>query len=210
MKKLLFLLVISALSFTINAQMMSTVQQDSAFIRENYVKSQVQIAMRDGVKLFANIYTPKDASSNNKYPIVMQRTCYDVAPYGKDEYPQMLYYSRYMMREKFIFVEQDVRGRWMSEGTWTNMTPQVINKTKKTDIDESTDAYDTIDWLVKNLPNNNGRVGQYGISYPGFYTVAGALSGHPALKAASPQAPVSDFFFEDFHTTMELLQSVMA
>ncbi|MES2518909.1 MAG: CocE/NonD family hydrolase [Bacteroidota bacterium] len=199
MKKLLFLLVISVLSFTINAQMMSTAQQDSAFIRENYVKSQVQIAMRDGVKLFANIYTPKDASPTNKYPIVMQRTCYDVAPYGKDDYPQMLYYSRYMMREKFIFVNQDVRGRWMSEGTWTNMTPQVISKTKKTDIDESTDTYDTIDWLVKNTPNNNGRVGQYGISYPGFYTVAGALSGHPALKAASPQAPVSDFFFEDFH-----------
>ena len=199
MKKILLLLVICAFSLTANAQMMSVAQQDSAFIRENYVKSQVQIEMRDGTKLFANIYTPKDASPTNKYPIVMQRTCYDVAPYGKDDYPKMLYYSRYMMREKFIFVDQDVRGRWMSEGTWTNMTPQISNKTKKTDIDESTDTYDTIDWLVKNVSNNNGRVGQYGISYPGFYTVAGALSGHPALKAASPQAPVSDFFFEDFH-----------
>jgi putative CocE/NonD family hydrolase len=199
MKKILFSMLICILALRSNAQMMSVAQQDSAFIRENYVKSQVQIAMRDGVKLFANIYTPKDASPTNKYPMVMQRTCYDVAPYGKDDYPKMLYYSRYMMREKFIFVDQDVRGRWMSEGVWTNVTPQIDNKTKNTDVDESSDTYDTIDWLVKNVPNNNGRVGQYGISYPGFYTVAGALSGHPALKAASPQAPVSDFFFEDFH-----------
>ena len=199
MKKLSILLSICLLSFLTKAQTMTVAQQDSAFVRENYVKTQFQIVMRDGVKLFTNVYTPKDASTTNQYPIVMQRTCYDVAPYGKDDYPKMLYYSRYMMREKFIFVEQDVRGRWMSEGIWTNMTPQIDNKTNKMDVDESSDTYDTIDWMVKNIPNNNGKVGQYGISYPGFYTVAGALSGHPALKACSPQAPVSDFFFEDFH-----------
>ncbi len=199
MKKIFITLLFSTLLIVTKAQTLSVAQQDSLFIRENYSKSQVQITMRDGVKLFANVYTPKDASPTNQYPIVMQRTCYDVAPYGKDEMPNMLYYSRYMMREKFIFVNQDVRGRWMSEGTWTNMTPQIPNKTKNTDIDESSDTYDTIDWLVKNIPHNNGKVGQYGISYPGFYTVAGALCGHPALKASSPQAPVSDFFFEDFH-----------
>lgn len=193
MKKVFFFVLIFSLFQTI-----ANAQSDSAFVRENYTKSQVMIAMRDGVKLFANIYTPKDASPSNKYPILMQRTCYSVAPYGKDEYPKKLY-STATMREKFIFVEQDVRGRWMSEGTWTNVTPQIVNKTKTTDVDESTDTYDTIDWLVKNLPNNNGKVGIHGISYPGFYTVAGALSGHPALVAASPQAPVSDFFFEDFH-----------
>ena len=199
MKNLFLVLIISILAFSTKAQTLTVAQQDSAFIRNNYVKTQAQIVMRDGIKLFTNIYTPKDASPTNQYPIVMQRTCYDVSPYGKDEMPRMLYYSRYMMREKFIFVDQDVRGRWMSEGVWTNMTPQISNKTKNTDIDESTDTYDTIDWLVKNLPNNNGKVGQYGISYPGFYTTAGILSGHPALKASSPQAPVSDFFFEDFH-----------
>ena len=198
MKHFFLFLISSLLPLTIKAQTMSVAQQDSAFIRNNYVKTQVQISMRDGVKLFANVYSPKDASPTNQYPIVLQRTCYDVAPYGKDEYPNKLY-SHYMMREKFIFVGQDVRGRWMSEGVWTNMTPQISNKTKNTDVDESSDTYDTIDWLVKNLPNNNGKVGQYGTSYPGFYTVAGALSGHPALKACSPQAPVSDFFFEDFH-----------
>jgi putative CocE/NonD family hydrolase len=168
MKKLFLLLSLLVGMTKISAQSLSVAQQDSAFVRENYVKYQYQISMRDGVKLFTNVYVPKDASANNKYPIVMQRTCYDIAPYGKDDYPQMLYYSRHMMREKFIFVEQDVRGRWMSEGTWTNMTPHIANKKAKTDVDEASDTYDTIDWLVKNVPNNNGRVGQYGISYPGF------------------------------------------
>lgn len=199
MKKLFLLLAVCGFSFLSQAQKMTVAQMDSAFVRENFIKTQYEIVMRDGVKLFTNVYTPKDASPTNKYPILMQRTCYDVAPYGKDEYATLLSYSRYLMREKFIFVNQDVRGRWMSEGTWTNMTPHIPNKKSKSDIDEASDTYDTIDWLVKNLPNNNGRVGQYGISYPGFYSIAGALCGHPALKASSPQAPVSDFFFDDFH-----------
>lgn len=166
--------------------------------RENYTKMQANITMRDGVKLFTNIYIPKDASTTNSYPILMNRTCYSIGYYGKDEMPEVMH-SPSFTKEKFIFVEQDVRGRYMSEGTWTNMTPQVNPKTKPTDVDESSDTYDTIDWLIKNVPNNNGRVGIHGISYPGFYTVVGALSGHPALKAVSPQAPVTDFFFEDFH-----------
>jgi putative CocE/NonD family hydrolase len=163
-------------------------------VKEHYTKKDVYITMRDGVKLFTSIYTPKDASATNKYPIMMQRTCYSVAPYGETKYPGQLGPSKYMMQEGYIFVYQDVRGRWKSEGTWTNMTPVIDNKKKKTDVDEGSDTYDTVDWLIKNLPGNNGRVGQWGISYPGFYTAAGILSNHPALKASSPQAPISDFF----------------
>lgn len=199
MKKLLLLFTLCSFSFYNQAQKLTVAQLDSAFVRENYVKTQYEIEMRDGVKLFTNVYTPKDASANKKYPIILKRTCYSVAPYGKDQLPNLISNSRYLMREKFIFVDQDVRGRWMSEGVFTNMTPHIPNKNSNKDIDEASDTYDTIDWLVKNLPNNNGNVGQFGTSYPGFYTIAGALCGHPALKAASPQAPIADFFFDDFH-----------
>jgi putative CocE/NonD family hydrolase len=171
----------------------------SAYVKEHFTKKDVYITMRDGIKLFTSIYTPKDASVKNKYPIMMQRTCYSIAPYGESKYPGSLGPSKYMMQEGYIFVYQDVRGRYKSEGTWTNMTPVIDNKKSKTDVDEGSDTYDTIDWLIKNVTGNNGRVGQWGISYPGFYTAAGILSNHPALKASSPQAPISDFFFDDFH-----------
>jgi putative CocE/NonD family hydrolase len=164
----------------------------------NFDKKEVYIEMRDGTKLFTAIYTPKDISTNNKYPILMQRTCYSIAPYGEDNFKKSLGPNALLQKDKYIYVYQDVRGRYMSEGVFTNMTPQVAHKTKK-DIDESTDTYDTIDWLIKNIKNNNGKVGQYGTSYPGFYTAVGALANHPALVASSPQAPVSDFFFDDFH-----------
>ncbi|RWY57392.1 CocE/NonD family hydrolase [Mucilaginibacter gilvus] len=176
-------------------------------VKEHYTKKDVYITMRDGVKLFTSIYTPKDASKDNKYPVMMQRTCYSVAPYGETKYPGQLGPSKYIMQEGYIFVYQDVRGRWKSEGTWTNMTPVIDNKKGKTDVDEGSDTYDTIDWLIKNVADNNGRVGQWGISYPGFYTAAGILSNHPALKASSPQAPISDFFFDDFHHNGALLES---
>jgi putative CocE/NonD family hydrolase len=166
---------------------------------EHYNKKEVYITMRDGVKLFTAIYTPKDASSGKKFPMLMQRTCYSIAPYGADKLPARLGPSEIMTKAGYIFVYQDVRGRWKSEGTWTNMTPELDEHKSKKDVDEGTDTYDTIDWLVKNVDNNNGRVGQYGTSYPGFYTAAGILSNHPALKASSPQAPISDFFFDDFH-----------
>ncbi|WP_184547919.1 CocE/NonD family hydrolase [Mucilaginibacter sp. FT3.2] len=169
------------------------------YVKEHFTKKDAYITMRDGKKLFTSIYTPKDASAKNKYPIMMQRTCYSVAPYGEDKYPGKLGPSEYMMKEGYIFVYQDVRGRWKSEGTWTNMTPVIDNKKGKNDVDEGSDTYDTIDWLIKNVAGNNGKVGQWGISYPGFYTAAGILSNHPALKASSPQAPISDFFFDDFH-----------
>ena len=176
-------------------------QTDTGFVRENYRKYEHRIPMRDGTKLFTIVYVPRDASATTKYPVLMQRTCYSIDPYGADKYAARIAPSETMMREKYIVVYQDVRGRYMSEGTWTNMTPHIPKKDPKKDksIDEASDTYDTVDWLVRNVPFNNGRVGQWGISYPGFYTIAGALSGHPALKASTPQAPVSDFFFDDFH-----------
>ncbi|MES2863542.1 MAG: CocE/NonD family hydrolase [Bacteroidota bacterium] len=167
-------------------------------IKDNYDKKEIYITMRDGVKLFTAVYTPKDISKTKKYPILMQRTCYSIAPYGVENFKKSLGPNEFLSKEKYIFVYQDVRGRYMSEGVFTNMTPQVEHKTKK-DIDESTDTYDTVDWLIKNIAFNNGKVGQYGTSYPGFYSAVGTLSKHPALVASSPQAPISDFFFDDFH-----------
>jgi putative CocE/NonD family hydrolase len=167
-------------------------------IQSNYDKKEVYIPMRDGVKLYTAIYTPKDISKNKKYPILMQRTCYSIAPYGEENFKKALGPNPFLEKDKYIFVYQDVRGRYMSEGLFVNMTPQVEHKTKM-DVDESTDTYDTVDWLVKNIQYNNGKVGQYGTSYPGFYTAVGTIANHPALVASSPQAPISDFFFDDFH-----------
>lgn len=169
----------------------------SNYVQDHYTKKEIYITMRDGVKLFTSVYIPKDISKNKKYPIVMQRTCYSVAPYGENNFPSRLGPNQFMMKDGYIYVYQDVRGRYMSEGTFTNMTPQVEHK-NKTNVDESTDTYDTVDWLVKNIPNNNGKVGQYGTSYPGFYTAVGILSHHPALVASSPQAPISNFWNDDF------------
>lgn len=183
---------------------------DSVFVRMNYDKQEVAIPMRDGVKLFTAIYTPKDKTRT--FPILMQRTCYSVAPYGADKYRRSLGPSTYELHDKYIFVYQDVRGRWMSEGKFDNMTPNIPgnDRKNKTAVDESSDTWDTIEWLLKNVKGNNGKVGQYGISYPGFYTAASLPDAHPALKAASPQAPISDFFFDDFHHNGAFLQSYIA
>jgi len=183
---------------------------DSLFVRQHYTKHEYRIPMRDGVHLFTIAYVPNDITGATRYPIVMQRTCYSVAPYGSAAYAPTLGPDRFMMREKYIFVYQDVRGRYMSEGEFTNATPFVPDSIKARDrkaVDEASDTYDTIDWLLKNVPGNNGRVGQWGISYPGFYASMGALSRHPALVASSPQAPVTDFFFEDFHHNGALTQA---
>lgn len=196
---LIFMICLSAAIPSVLWAQNNSRMQDSIFVRENYQKFEYQVPMRDGTKLFTIAYVPKDASEKNKYPILMQRTCYNVSPYGANEYEILVGPSRYAMREKYIVVYQDVRGRWMSEGSWTNMTPHLPNKKGKTEVDEASDTYDTIEWLLKNLKNNNGRVGQWGISYPGYYAIAGALAQHPALKASSPQAPIADFFFDDFH-----------
>lgn len=172
--------------------------QTQAEVKANYTKTEQMIPMRDGVKLFTAIYSPRDTSRT--YPIMLTRTPYSVAPYGKDAYRESLGPSLLFQNELYIFVYQDVRGRLMSEGEFINVRPHKTKKAGPSDIDESSDTYDTIEWLLKNVPNNNGRVGMSGTSYPGFYTTMGILSGHPALKAASPQAPIADWFIgDDFH-----------
>ncbi len=167
-------------------------------VKAHYVKREVYIPMRDGKKLFTAIYLPKDSSRT--YPILLNRTPYSIAPYGTDTFPRALRPSEHFARDGYIFVFQDVRGRVMSEGDFVNMTPHKPVKQSKQDIDESTDTYDCIEWLLKHIKNHNGKVGQWGISYPGFYTSAGMIDAHPALKASSPQAPICDWFTgDDFH-----------
>ncbi|MGM0390156.1 MAG: CocE/NonD family hydrolase [Bacteroidota bacterium] len=165
-------------------------------VSENYDKQEVYITMRDGVKLHTTIYSPKDTSK--KYPIIMQRTPYSSRPYGEDQFRSLIGPNKYLMEEGNIIVYQDVRGRWMSEGTYDNMRAYIPNKKKK-QTDEASDTYDTIEWLIKNAKNNNGRVGTWGISYPGHYALISSINAHPALKAVSPQAGIGDFFFDDFH-----------
>lgn len=180
---------------------------DSLYIQQNYTQFEYRIPMRDGIKLYTVVYIPKDAKSK-KYPILLNRTCYN-ASRAKVRFGQP---SKYLVEDGYILAFQDVRGRYLSEGTFDNMTPNIPgNNTKnKKDIDESSDTYDTIDWLVKNVEGNNGKVGMLGISYPGFYTAAALPDAHPALKASSPQAPISDFWFDDFHHNGAFLQSYTA
>lgn len=170
---------------------------NAEYVKSHYDKIEQYITMRDGTRLFTSIYTPKDKSK--KYPILLNRTPYTVAPYGEGKYKSSLGNFPEMMKKGYIFVYQDVRGKWMSEGTFEDIRPTKTKENKQT-IDESTDTYDTIDWLVKNLKGNNGKVGMYGISYPGFYSTVSLVGSHPALKAVSPQAPVTDWFIgDDFH-----------
>jgi len=189
MKKL-YVLLFLFLPFITLAQ-----NADSVWFVNNYIKKEVSIPMRDGVKLFTSIYQPKYQSE--KHPILITRTPYSCAPYGT-AYRQ--YWRSYMMqyvKEGYILVIQDIRGRWMSEGKFEVVRPFNPNKKTNKDIDEASDTYDSIDWMVKNIEDNNGNVGVTGISFPGFYATEAALSGHPALKAVSPQAPVTDRFFGD-------------
>ncbi len=170
------------------------------FIRANYTKYEYRITVRDGARLFTSVYVPKDASAQQTYPIMMERTPYTVAPYGADNYPKLLGPNEQFTRSKYIFVYQDVRGRFMSEGQFEDMRPYIPAKKSPKDVDESTDTYDTIDWLVKHVEFNNGKVGMWGISYPGFYAAYGLIDSHPALKAVSPQAPIANWFIgDDFH-----------
>jgi len=176
----------------------SAAESLAQFIRAHYTKHEVEIPMRDGVRLFTAIYTPKD--TQRSYPILLNRTPYSIAPYGVDHFRSLIGPSERFAREGYIVVYQDVRGRFMSEGVFVEMTPQRSADPSRR-VDESTDAWDTIDWLVRNVPGNNGKVGIWGISYPGFYAAAGMIDAHPALKAASPQAPVTDLYMGDdsFH-----------
>lgn len=170
-------------------------QMDSTNIRLNYTKKEVYITMRDGVRLFTSIYIPKDTSQS--YPFLINRTPYSIAPYGKTNFTSVLGPNSFFIKEKYIFVYQDVRGKHMSEGQFQEMTPAIDNKTNDKQVDESSDTYDTVEWLLKNITHNNGKAGLYGISYPGFYATASLPNAHPAIKAVSPQAPVTDEFEGD-------------
>jgi uncharacterized protein len=202
---LVTLLFMLGLSYAVTSQ---DFRADSLYMRKHYDKVEYQIPMRDGIKLFTVVYVPQDQSK--KYPILLNRTCYNASNYAN--FKTYGHPSNYLVRDKYILVFQDVRGRYMSEGTFDNMRPNIPgnDRKNKTAIDESSDTWDTIDWLVKNLKPNNGKVGMYGISYPGFYTAAAIPDAHPALKASSPQAPIADFFFDDFHHMGAFLQSYTA
>lgn len=162
----------------------------------DYTKKQVYIPMRDGVRLYTTIYAPK--SEKEKYPVLMIRTCYSSAPYGEDEFPKALMHNPDLVASGYIFIKQDVRGRWMSEGDFENTKPP-YSWTDSNKTDEVTDSYDTYDWLVKNLDNFNGNIGQYGNSYLGFTSLVASVTGHPNLRAVLAMAPVTNFYFEDFN-----------
>ncbi|MBS1751379.1 MAG: CocE/NonD family hydrolase [Bacteroidetes bacterium] len=192
MKRILFLIIITC-------GFLFSYSQDSAWIRNNYHKKEVYITMRDGVRLFTSMYIPNDNTTD--HPILMTRTPYSCSPYGEDNFRNFWSnHNRQYFKDGYIIVIQDVRGRWMSEGQFEDVRPFNADKRTKKDIDESSDTYDTIDWLVKSVAHNNGKVGVFGISYPGFYSTMAAASNHPALKAVSPQAPVTEWFLgDDFH-----------
>ena len=173
---------------------------DSLWMHDNYYKQETMIKMRDGIALFTAFYIPKDTTQ--KHPILFNRTPYSCAPYGAGKINSRIYESYWLnyLKEGYIIAIQDVRGRWMSEGEFVDIRPFNPAKKSNKDIDEASDTYDAIDWMIQNIPGNNKRVGVFGISYPGFYSTMAALSGHPALKAVSPQAPVTDWFQgDDFH-----------
>lgn len=161
-------------------------------LKDAYTKQEFDIPMRDGVKLHTVVYLPKE--DKNDHPILMQRTPYSAGPYG-DRFPRRVGPSKLFLDQGYIVAYQDARGRWMSEGKFVDMRPEDHAKTGG--VDESTDTYDTIDWLVKHLPHNNGRVGLWGISYPGYYAACSLIGSHPALKAVSPQAPMNDLWIGD-------------
>jgi len=172
-----------------------TAAQDPDYVKHNYDKTEVDIAMRDGKKLHTVVYAPKDHS--HSWPFLMERSPYGSGPYGDTTYKRGLGPSGRLMRGGFIFVYQDVRGRYLSEGEFQEMTPAKDHRQGSKETDESTDTWDTIDWLLTNVANNNGRVGLWGISYPGFYASASLPDAHPAIRAVSPQAPVTDEFIGD-------------
>jgi hypothetical protein len=165
------------------------------YVKAHYTKYEYRIPMRDGVRLFTSVYVPKDQS--HAWPFMVDRTPYSVAPYGEDQYKKALGPSDEFEKAGYIFVYQDVRGRYMSEGKFIEMMPHIDDKKSKTDVDDSSDMSDSVDWLLAHVPNNNGKVGIWGISYPGFYTSASIIDSNPAIKAASPQAPMTNLFEGD-------------
>ncbi len=172
--------------------------QGPDYLRAHYVNREYEVPMRDGARLFTAVYSPKDTTQ--PYPMLLFRTQSGVSPYGEDQYPGTLGPSAHFGRSGYIFVYQDIRGRWMSEGTFQVLRPHIADKRGPNDVDESSDTYDTIEWVLKNIANHNGKVGLYGTSYRGWLAAAGMIDAHPALKAVSPQAPVGDTFVgDDWH-----------
>ncbi|HKV39454.1 MAG TPA: CocE/NonD family hydrolase [Blastocatellia bacterium] len=186
---------VTAAGAVVRAQDASKEAPKEDYVRAHYTKYEYRIPMRDGKKLFTSVYVPKDTSQ--PYPILMTRTPYSVEPYGEDQYKAHLGPSDEFEKAGYIFVYQDVRGRYLSEGEFVEMRPHIDVKKSPKDVDDSSDTYDTIEFLLKAVPNNNGKAGIWGISYPGFYTSASIIDSHPALKAASPQAPMTDLFMGD-------------
>jgi putative CocE/NonD family hydrolase len=179
------------------AQAPATSQEE--FIKTHYAKYEYRIPMRDGAKLFVAVYTPQAGAFKDAgpYPFLLTRTPYSCGPYGEDRMPMRLGVSQELLESGYIFVCGDARGRYESEGVFQEMSPHIDDKKSNKDVDESTDMYDTVEFLLKHVENNNGKVGITGISYPGFYTSASIIDSHPAIKAASPQAPMTNLFFND-------------
>ena len=180
---------------TLPAQEKAPVPPTEDYVKAHYTKYEYRISMRDGIHLFTSVYVPKDQSQT--WPILMDRTPYSVAPYGEDVYKAKLGPSDEFEKAGYVFVYQDVRGRYESEGKFVEMHPHIDKKHDPSDVDESSDTYDTVEFLLKHVPNNNGKVGIWGISYPGFYTSASIIDSHSAIKAASPQAPMTNLFMGD-------------
>ena len=192
MKGWVSIVVCLLISLSLNAQDIT-----KEWVENHYTKREVMIPMRDGVKLFTSIYEPIGAV--NPTPIIMQRTPYQASPYGEGYSYNLWNKLRNYVREQYVIVIQDVRGRWMSEGDFVDVRPFIANKQSNQDIDEASDTYDTAEWLVNNV-KSNGNIGVLGTSYPGFYATMAALSGHPAIKAVAPQAPVTDWWMgDDYH-----------
>lgn len=165
---------------------------DQQWLEDNYIKKEVMVQMRDSVSLYTSVYEPIGATDR---PVLIVRTPYSCAPYGSGWKGDLTEYMQEFLRNNYIIVFQDVRGRYMSEGEYLNIRPYIRQKASN-EIDEASDTYDTIEWILQNT-DNNGSVGVTGMSYPGFYATMAALSGHPALKAVSPQAPILDWFKGD-------------
>lgn len=196
MKKLLLFVALFAASYAMAQNDSAMPEIDAKWFKTNYTKAEYMIPMRDGVKLYTAVFVPKNKRS--LHPILMTRTPYSCSPYGKKNssfWEEKIYHD--YLRAEYIFVFQDVRGRWMSEGEFVNVRPYIENKSVKKDIDEASDTYDTVEWLLRKLKTDNGSVGVYGNSYCGFYALMAAASRHPAIKAVSPQAPICDWFIGD-------------
>lgn len=188
----------SAILILLMAVSFSSYSQPVETLKQKYDKQEVYITMRDGIRLFTSIYTPKNKSVT--HPVLLNRTPYNIEPGGPNSFNfYMQLYNRYT-DDEYIMVFQDVRGKYMSEGEFEDIRPVISEKKSNKDIDETTDTWDTVDWLINNIRNNNGNVGIFGISYPGFYSTMGLINAHPAVKAVSPQAPVTAWFLgDDFH-----------